>query len=181
MSGSSVVDGPSGGGDGGVVRDEDGLLAFWQAAQSHLGLGRLAVVVGDKSDDVVTPPAWSFGVTQAEADAEAEAVLAGRKTATSGPRAAFGDDLPEVGDVGIVLDGSRQPRALVRVTAVEVVDAHDVPAAHAGAELGTRADDAAVERWRSLNAGMTGEVVGDVVLERFELVYPTDGPAPAVD
>lgn len=161
------------------VQDDEGLLAFWQAGQGHLGFGRLGVITGDTSDDVVVPPAWTFGVTEAEADAEAEAVLAGRKTATSGPRAAF-DDLPEVGDVGIVLDGSRRPRALVRVTDVQVVAAADVTAAHAGAELGSAADDV-VERWRALNGGVSGEVGGDVVLERFEVVYPTDGPAPAVD
>ncbi|QCB94210.1 ASCH domain-containing protein [Cellulomonas shaoxiangyii] len=161
------------------VQDDDGLLAFWQAAQGHLGLGRLGMVTGDTSDDVVTPPAWSFGVTEAEADAEVEAVLAGRKTATSGPRSAF-EDLPGVGDVGIVLDGARRPRALVRVTDVQVVAAADVTAAHAAAELGSPADDV-VERWRALNAGVDGAVLGDVVLERFEVVYPTDGPAPAVD
>ncbi|MFC8193274.1 ASCH domain-containing protein [Cellulomonas sp. NPDC057328] len=161
------------------VQDDEGLLAFWQAAQGHLGFGRLGVIVGDQSDDVVVPPAWAFGVTAAEADAEVEAVLAGRKTATSGPRTAF-DDLPEVGDVGIVLDGERRPRALVRVTDVQVVAAADVTAAHAGAELGSAADDV-VDRWRALNGGVSGEVAGDVVLERFEVVYPTDGPAPAVD
>lgn len=162
------------------VQDDEGLLAFWQAGQGHLGFGRLGVITGDTSDDVVVPPAWTFGVTEAEADAEAEAVLAGRKTATSGPRAAF-DDLPEVGDVGIVLDGSRHPRALVRVTAVDVVPAALVSTGHVGAELGVPPSEEALERWRALNAGVTGEVAGEVVLERFEVVYPTDGPAPAVD
>lgn len=180
MSGSGVVDGPSGGGDGGVVRDDDGVLAFWQAAQGHLGFGRLGVVVGEQSDDVVVPPAWTFGVSAEEADAEVAAVLAGRKTATSAPRAAV-PDLPEVGDVGIVLDGARTPRALVRVTAVDVVPASLVSTGHAGAELGVAPSEEALERWRGLNAGVTGEVTGEVVLERFEVVYPTDGPAPAVD
>lgn len=120
---------------------DDRITAFWQAARGHVGFGKMESIVGGSPLDVVPPPSFSFGVGE-EADALLTEVVAGSRTSTSAPREEFGDELPRVGDLAIVLDGAGEPRALIRTTEIEV---------------------------------------GVEVVERFELVYPTSGPTPAVD
>ena len=54
----------------------------------------------------------------------AEEVLARSRTELSTPRAEFAeeDDLPQVGDLAIVLDGAAHPRALIRTVEVTEVE-----------------------------------------------------------
>ena len=162
---------------------------FWDAARGHLGWGKLDSVMGESVDGAVPPPAWSFGDDARLADELLDLVLTGRKTATSTALAEFGangEPLPKVGDVSIVLDSAGDPRALLRTTEVEVRPFDQVDAEHAAAE---GEDDLSLASWRREHEVYWRRVLGDqgfspamdVVLERFELVYPTQGPTPPVD
>jgi uncharacterized protein YhfF len=165
-------------------RDDEGLLDFWQAAQAHLGLGRLGVVVGNTVTEVLPPVAWSFGDSPAEADREVEALLAGRKTATSAALSDYSEgDLPREGDVAIVLDGERRARALVRTSEIATVPLSAVTPEQAAAELGASPDEPGVlERWHAERDASYSESENVLVLvETLELVYPTTGATPAED
>ena len=162
---------------------------FWDAARGHQGWGKLDPVMGETVDGAVAPPAWSFGDDPVAADALLGLVLEGRKTATSTALAeltAADAPLPRVGDVSIVLDSRGDPRALLRTTAVDVVPFDAVGDEHAAAE---GEGDRSVAAWRREHEAVWRRVLGDaafsptmdVVTERFELVYPTTGAAPAVD
>ncbi|MEZ0447280.1 ASCH domain-containing protein [Cellulomonas sp. ICMP 17802] len=170
----------------GAVEDER-VAAFWQAARGHVGFGKLDSVLGGTAEDVVPPPSWSYG-DDAEADELLARVLDGRKTATALAVAELeqvGLEIPRVGDLSIVVDGEGSPRALLRTTEVEVVPFDQVGAEHAAAEA---EDDGSLESWRTHHEESWRRVLGegfsttiDVMLERFELIYPTTGPTPAVD
>ncbi|WP_456789102.1 ASCH domain-containing protein [Cellulomonas sp. P5_C5] len=170
----------------GAVEDER-IAAFWQAARGHVGMGKLDSVVGGTPEDVVPPPSWSYG-DDAEAQELLARVLDGRKTATALAVAELeqvGLEIPRVGDLSIVVDGVGDPRALLRTTEVEVVPFDQVTAEHATAEA---EGDGTLESWRALHEESWRRVLGeafspslDVMLERFELIYPTTGPTPAVD
>ncbi|MBO8200641.1 ASCH domain-containing protein [Streptomyces smyrnaeus] len=112
------------------------------------------------------------------------AILAGRKTATTGLLRAYeaaDEPLPEVGRRAVVVDSDERPVALIEVTAVRVVGLGDVDTAHALAEgegHGTLAEwRAAHERFwhgkemrRELNdPSFTVDESTPVVLERFRL------------
>ncbi len=165
------------------------IVDFWEAARGHLGWGKVDAVLGESVDGAVAPPAWSFGDDARLADELLGLVLAGRKTGTSTALVEFdltGEPLPRVGDVSIVLDSAGDPRALLRTTAVEVLAFDAVGAEHAAAE---GEDDLSLASWRREHEVYWRRVLGDegfstgmdVVTERFELVYPKDGPSPAVD
>lgn len=165
------------------------IVAFWEAARGHLGWGKVDAVLGESVDGAVAPPAWSFGDDPRLADELARLVLEGRKTATSTALVEYdltGEPLPRVGDVAIVLDATGDPRALVRTTGVGVVAFDAVDAAHAAAE---GEGDLSLASWRREHEVYWRRVLGDegfstgmdVVVERFELVYPKDGPTPPVD
>jgi uncharacterized protein YhfF len=170
----------------GAVEDER-IAAFWQAARGHVGFGKLDSVLGESPEDVVPPPSWSYG-DDAEADELLARLLDGRKTANALAVAELeqvGLDLPRVGDLSIVVDGEGTPRALLRTTEVDVVPFAQVGAEHAAAEA---EDDGSLESWRTHHEASWRRVLGeafspslDVLLERFELIYPTTGPTPAVD
>jgi len=100
---------------------DDRISAFWQAARGHLGFGKMESIVGGNPLDVVPPPSFSYG-EGAQADEVLAQILAGSKTESSYPRAEYGDELPRVGDVAIVLDGSGEPKALIRTTEVDDAD-----------------------------------------------------------
>ncbi|WP_456846946.1 ASCH domain-containing protein [Cellulomonas sp. P5_C6] len=163
------------------------ISAFWQAARGHVGFGKLDSVLGGTPEDVVPPPSWSYG-DDAEAEELLARVLDGRKTATALAVAELeqvGLEIPRVGDLSIVVDGEGNPRALLRTTDVEVVPFDQVDAEHAAAEA---EDDGSLESWRTHHEASWRRVLGegfsstiDVMLERFELIYPTSGPTPAVD
>ena len=184
VDGDGLSDVPAVGGD---VDHDDALVAFWQAAQAHLGLGRMDVVMGPGNRDLVAPPVWSFGDSPELADELLELVLAGRKTATAGTVRDYesaGEALPQVGDVSVVTDGAGAPRVVLRTTQVDVVPFDEVDAEHAALEgegdlslASWRRDHEAVWR-RRLPAGQFDPRM-PMVLERFEVVYPTLGPTPA--
>lgn len=171
----------------GTGTEDTRISEFWDAARAHLGWGRLDAVMGTSDDDVVAPPTWSFGDDARLADELLGLVLSGRKTGTSTALVELEDEgvpVPEVGDVSIVVDSAGDPRALLRTTAVEVVPFDRVGAEHAAAE---GEDDLSLESWRREHEVYWRRLLGDdgfstdmpVVTERFELVYPTRGPAPA--
>jgi len=169
--------------------EDERVTAFWQAARGHLGFGNLSPVMGESPNDAVPPPSWSFGDNPVLADQLLGLVLDGTKTGTSTALVELEDaglETPRPGDLSIVLDSDGEPRALLRTTEVEVVPFDQVSAEHAAAE---GEDDRSLESWRVEHEKNWRRVVGDdrfgadlqVVAERFELIYPKDGPTPAVD
>ncbi|MBO3084830.1 ASCH domain-containing protein [Cellulomonas fengjieae] len=169
--------------------DDLRIAAFWQAARGHVGFGKMDQVLGGSTEDVLAPPAWSFGDNPALADQLLTLVLDGRKTATSTALVELTDvglETPRVGELSIVTDSAGEPRALLRTTQVDVVPFDRVSAEHAAAE---GEDDLTLESWQAQHETYWRRVLGDdrfsttmdVVTERFELIYPTTGPTPAVD
>lgn len=83
------------------------------------------------------PEAWSFGATAEHADGLLELVLAGVKTGTASALwdlEAEGEQVPEVGEFSVILDGRSRPRAVVVSTAVDIVPFAEVSAEHARSE-----------------------------------------------
>lgn len=182
-------------------RQDRAIAAFWADARIRGKLNRIEVYAGQQVSDTLPPPAWSFGADPATADELLDLVLAGRKTATASAyreyeqeargraeeELAQGDTLvrteldlalPEPGLLAILLDGAGTPRALVRITDVDVVRFADVSAEHARLE---GEGDGSLEHWRRVHrealaaSAPHGEPVDDdtlVVLERFEVLVP---------
>lgn len=134
---------------------------------------------------VALPEAWPFGATAAHADELLGLVLAGTKTGTATSiwdAETTGEQLPEVGDYSIILDGAGEPRAVIRTTALATVPFDQVTAEHAHSEGEgdrTLADWRATHEhyWRSYAAGPRSFAPDMPILcERFELVW-----APATD
>ncbi|WP_028047695.1 ASCH domain-containing protein [Cellulomonas sp. URHE0023] len=163
------------------------ISAFWQAARGHVGLGKMDAVMGGTPDDVVPPPSWSYG-NGPEAEALLARVLAGAKTSTATVLAQLtsaGLEVPRVGDLSIVTDAAGEPKAVLRTTEVQVVPFDQVSEEHVAAE---GAAEASHEAWVAEHEASFTAALGDaftpaseVVLERFEIIYPTSGPTPAVD
>ena len=163
------------------------ISAFWQAARGHVGLGKMDAVMGGTPDDVVPPPSWSYGEGP-EAVELLGRVLDGTKTGTATVLAqllAADLEVPRVGDLSIVTDAAGEPQAVLRTTEVEVVPFDQVPAEHAAAEGGA---DSSLTAWRTEHEVAFRAAMGeqfsassDVVLERFEIIYPTSGATPPVD
>lgn len=185
----------------------DGAIqAFWDDARIRAKLNRIEVYAGPGITDTVPPPAWSFGSDPATADRLLALVLDGRKTATASAlrdyeqeaRAAADRDrdpeqehaggdtlvrteldllLPEPGMLSILLDGRDRPKALIRVSDVQVVRFADVPPEHA---LREGEDDRTLRSWqhthrRFFEESAGGQPVDDdtlVVLEHFEVLVP---------
>lgn len=158
--------------------DTTQLDAFWERARRKLDLDAVPQYMGVRGIDVLRPPAWAFGSTPQQADELLTRVLDGRKTATASSAwdyEAEGEALPEKGTLGIVLDGSARPRALVVTTDVRVVPFEQVDADHAAAE---GEGDGSLEHWRLVHEDhftRTGarRFADDmpVVLEDFEVVH----------
>ena len=130
--------------------DEE-IVAFWQEARVRGHVSGVDAVTGHTARDTLPPPAWSFGGTPEQADALLALVLDGTKTATAGARwdyEAEGEDLPEPGDLSIVLDGAGHPRALIAVTDVAVVPFDEVDAEHAALE---GEGDLSLSHWREVH------------------------------
>ena len=158
------------------------VTTFWTRVRPRVqrdAFARIGVVVGPGGSAALAPPAFAFGATREQADEALELVLAGAKTATSSALVEYrtgGEDahpLPRVGDLSIVLDGSGEPRAVIRTTAVEVTSLGLVGAVHARAE----GDGGSAESWRHEHAAFWGKLVDEaddwpVVLERFAVVWP---------
>lgn len=150
---------------------------FWSLACHRAKLSVLPGYLPSTTVEAVPPPAWSFGATPEQADELLGLVLDGTKTATSSAHADYALDdepLPEVGALGIVLDGAGHPRALLETTAVEVRTFDEVDAEHAHLE---GEGDRSLAYWRRVHEEFFVTYASGfdpampVVLERFRLVF----------
>jgi uncharacterized protein YhfF len=159
----------------------DEIDAFWTVARHQTRANPVPGYLGTYSAEALPPPAWAFGATPAQADELLTLVLAGTKTATAGALWDYeheDEQLPRVGDLAILLDGSGHPRALVEVTRVDVVPFEDVDDEHARLE---GEGDGSLAHWRVVHERFfTDHATHDhgfslsmpVVLERFRVLYP---------
>ena len=102
-------------------------------------------------------------------------VLDGTRTATAVARDEHAEqELPERGQMGILVDAAGHPRALLVTTDVRVVAFDEVDEEHARAE-GEPDLDAWRRAFRAAPAAGHHDVPGDlpVVLERFALLHPS--------
>lgn len=158
----------------------DELDAFWGRAQQHADLATVNSYMGENVIASLRPPAWGFGATPEQADELLGLVLDGTKTATASALwdyEAEGEDLPTVGTLGIVVDGTGTPRALVVTTDVRTVPFDRVDADHARAE---GEGDLSLAHWRRVHEDFfTEHAVHDkgfardmpVVLESFRVLH----------
>ncbi|WP_188777772.1 ASCH domain-containing protein [Marmoricola endophyticus] len=149
--------------------DPDAVEAFWRRARAACGLATTSA-----------PEAWAFGSGAAQADALLALVLNGTKTATAGALwdyEAEGEAVPRPGDLSIALDGAGRPRALLRVTAVEVLPFDEVDEEHARLE---GEGDRSLAYWREVHQRFFTDVACHdrgfsrqmpVVVERFEVLH----------
>jgi uncharacterized protein YhfF len=163
-----------------ATADDDELDAFWDIAREHADLAGVPVFFGANPVRTLRPPAWAFGATPEQSDELLALVLDGTKSATASSHADYvkeGEELPEAGTLGIVLDGAGHPRALVVTTEAQVVPFDEVDAEHAHAE---GEGDLSLEHWRSTHqrfftehseGGFSPDM--PVVLERFRVLYPS--------
>jgi uncharacterized protein YhfF len=126
--------------------------------------------------------AWAFGSDDDPAGATelARLVRDGPKRATTSLASGYSDDepMPRPGDLSIVLDGDAAPVCVIRTTKVEVRSFGEVDEAFAWVE---GEGDRSLAYWRDVHIRFfehEGEPVDDrtpVVLESFELLWPTPG------
>ncbi|WP_434080440.1 hypothetical protein [Sanguibacter sp. Z1732] len=118
------------------MTSEAAVERFWIQARIEGNLNRLEVVIGQNVQNTVPPPVWSTSPDPATATAEVEELLSSGTMTQAVPVAdltSAGQPPAQVGDLGIVLDGEGEPRALVRTVTVDVAESHpDVPDAAAG-------------------------------------------------
>ena len=138
--------------------ETDGALdTFWRVAVFHARLNGVPSYFGPTPLEVVRPPAWSFGTTGEEAGRFVRDLLDGRTRAIAGSLRDYRADegqVPEVGELGIVVDDQGSPAALVVVTEVLTVPYAEVDTTTTVVEgSGFAADTAmAVQRLRVLYA-----------------------------
>lgn len=123
------------------------------------------------------PEPWAFG-DQDLADELLDLVLEGKKTATCSYRGAYapdGADLPQAGQIDVVLDGAGRPRAVLRITRVEETTFGRVDEVFAVAE---GEGDRTLIHWRRVHTdffkttyGITADEQFPLVCEWFELLY----------
>jgi uncharacterized protein YhfF len=129
--------------------------------------------------------AWGFGDTPRLTDELLALVLEGRKRASTTlvrEMEAEGYPEPRPGEYSVILDGSGAPRAVIRTVSVRRVRFRDVDGDQAYWE---GEDDRTLEsyvREHTKYYRRRGEALGfafsedmEVILERFELVYPLGG------
>jgi uncharacterized protein YhfF len=173
--------------DGASATDvSEEIETFWVMARRQARLESLPGYFGPTPLASVMPPAWSFGATPEQASELATLVADGRKTATASAAedyTAEGEQLPEPGVLGIVLDGEGHPRALVATTGIEVVAFDEVTDDHALAE---GEGDRTLASWRERHQrffrehdphGRGFRPDMPVVLERFRVLYPPESAA----
>jgi len=162
--------------------------AFWVMARRQARLDSLPGYFGPTPLASVMPPAWSFGATPEQSTELADLVAEGVKTATASAAEDYtaegGEQLPEPGVLGIVLDGEGHPRALVATTSVEVVAFDEIGEDHAVAE---GEGDRTLASWRERHEqffrdndphGRGFRPDMPVVLERFRVLYPSEAAQP---
>jgi hypothetical protein len=96
--------------------DHEELRVFWDLARFHAKLNAAPTYFGPTTLESVPPPAWAYGESAEESDAFVARVLAEERGEMAASAADYGDELPEVGVLSILFDGSGVPRALVEVT-----------------------------------------------------------------
>lgn len=144
-----------------------------------------------RQEDATLPPqppvAWAFGATPEHADELLALVLEGVKTGTASTVWEYedgGETMPVVGELSIILDGSGEPQAVIRTTALEVVPFDRVGPEHAHSEgEGDRTlaswREAHERYWRAHSTSPRGFAQDMPVLcERFELLWPRPAWAP---
>ncbi|MEL7974255.1 ASCH domain-containing protein [Isoptericola sp. F-RaC21] len=159
----------------------DHITRFWDVARPSAGRTSHGGAVGERSENVVPPPAWSFGDSPELADELLALVLDGVKTGTAAAvweYEAADEPLPRKGDLSIVLDGAGVPRVLIRTTQVETVPFAEVTAEHAAAE---GEGDRSLADWREgherywrrtlAQIGREFDPTMPVVCERFKVLY----------
>jgi uncharacterized protein YhfF len=129
------------------------------------------------------PEAWPFGPNR-DPDQQthlASLAAAGLKRATTSVLDDYRDEpLPSPGDHSIVLDGSGNPRCIIRTTAVEIRRFADVDEAFAAAE---GEGDGTLDYWRRAHEtafaaqGLHVDRATQLVLEHFETVWPPQAAA----
>lgn len=161
-----------------MVDTDDVIRAFWDDARHRARLDPVPGYFGPSPLGSVQPPAWAFGATPELAQELLDLVLAGTKTATSSAQWDYEDEeLPERGNLSIILDGVGRPRVLIATTEVRVVPFDQVDAEHARLE---GEGDLSLAHWREVHErfftdhaehdrGFSREM--PVVLERFEVLY----------
>ena len=100
--------------------DHEELRVFWDLARFHAKLNAAPTYFGPTTLESVPPPAWAYGESVEESDAFVAQVLADEQGRMTAAAADYGDELPEVGVLSILCDGSGVPRALVEVADVTV-------------------------------------------------------------
>ena len=105
--------------------DHEELRVFWELARYRAKLNAAPTYFGPTTLESVPPPAWAYGEVAGESDAFVAQVLTDECGETSATADDYAGELPEVGVLSILCDGSGVPRALVEVTDVAVFG-HDV-------------------------------------------------------
>lgn len=100
--------------------DHEELRVFWELARFHAKLNAAPTYFGPTTLESVPPPAWAYGDVAEESDAFVARVLADERVETTATAEEYAGELPEVGVLSILCDGSGVPRALVEVTDVTV-------------------------------------------------------------
>ena len=102
----------------------DAVETFWQVARSHARLQPLPGYFPATPVGAVPPPTWSFARTPRRPTPACAGSSTGPSTTLTvslrRARRGRGAGVPEVGTLGIVLDGAGNPRALVVTERVEV-------------------------------------------------------------
>lgn len=98
--------------------DHEELRVFWDLARFHAKLNAAPTYFGPTTLESVPPPAWAYGDTAGESDAFVAGVLADERGETTAATEDYAGDLPTVGTLSILCDGSGVPRALVEVDGV---------------------------------------------------------------
>ncbi|MFC6152528.1 hypothetical protein [Nocardioides yefusunii] len=97
------------------------LRRFWETHRAKLHLNDLEAYQGVSGLQALTPGAWSYGATRAEADDFVTELLTQGSVTLVTPLDAYGDeDLPVAGTLSILCDGEGRPAVILVVDAVDV-------------------------------------------------------------
>jgi uncharacterized protein YhfF len=148
--------------------------SFWQAYLASLPPKQHPAIMD-------LPEAWGFGHGPEMADELGQLVYEGVKTATASllwEYEAEGEQLPQPGDLSIILNGAGEPICIIETTEIRVLPFNQVDPAFAYDE---GEGDRSLAYWRDVHWHFFGETCKaiqrepsqtmPVVCERFRLVY----------
>ena len=92
--------------------------------------------------------AWAFGSSKEDADELAELVDKGIKTATTSEYVSGDEDISNIGDWNIILDGQGDPVCVVQDKVVEIIPYNQISAEHAYHE---GEGDRSYQYWRKIH------------------------------